>query len=141
MRNEREQPMPVSGEAIVGDHLLAEIERDQDRTPEQRERLKALLGEREAKGLATYKTRLRTFNGRNALRDMREEALDFAMYADQEILQQERRAAQALECHRVLMRIAALGATLDIPEVEAVASEAGRVLETWAGPHSSPGEG
>lgn len=51
--------------------------------------VRADLDERERIGYATYGGPLRTFNGRNALRDAYEEALDQAMYLRQAIDERE----------------------------------------------------
>ncbi len=136
MNATQEQPMPVEGQQGVTAHVIAEVEADERRTPEQRARIVALVREREAKGIATYNTTLKTFNRRKALRDMREEALDFAQYADQELLEREKLDEQTRRCHAILMAVAKLGVVLDIPEVEKVAGEAGKVLETWVGEQS-----
>lgn len=47
------------------------------------------LEARERRGIETYGRSLETFNGRNALQDAYEEALDLAMYLKQALLEQE----------------------------------------------------
>lgn len=63
------QPNPQPGQQNVADYVLADI----------RERVEA--GERK------YGTRLQTFNGRDALWDAYQEALDLVMYLRQAILE------------------------------------------------------
>jgi hypothetical protein len=46
---------------------------------------------RDRKGKRTYGTRLQPFNGRDALRDSYEEALDLAVYLRQAIYERDRR--------------------------------------------------
>lgn len=68
---ETEQPMPTVGGQSVTDALI--------------EHLKA----RQQKGIETYGRSLETFNGRRALRDAREEALDLAQYIQQAEMERE----------------------------------------------------
>lgn len=49
------------------------------------------IGQRDAKGVETYGTRLRGFNGRDALRDAYEEALDLAVYLRQAMYERDGR--------------------------------------------------
>lgn len=49
------------------------------------------MRERDATGLAKYGTRLQPHNGRNALRDAYQEALDLAVYLRQRIYEEEGR--------------------------------------------------
>lgn len=71
-----EQPMPVSGREDV---------------PEYAEKLfREMLARRVEKGIATYGTRLQTFNGRNAIRDAQEEAIDLWQYLCQIDLESRR---------------------------------------------------
>lgn len=65
------QPMPKPGQ--------------QDVTPA----LVALLKERQAQGIATYGTPLQTHNGRDALWDALEEALDLCQYLAQAIMERD----------------------------------------------------
>jgi hypothetical protein len=58
------------------------------------ELVEADLRERVATGEREYGERLQTFNGRDALRDAYEEALDLVLYLRQEI---EEREQQAIE--------------------------------------------
>ena len=65
----KENP-PVKGKEIVIEYVMAD------------------LVARAEHGKQTYGTYLETFNGRNALQDAYEEALDLAMYLKQAILEQ-----------------------------------------------------
>jgi len=61
----REQPLPRAGARSV----TAAV--------------RALLDERERKGIATYGRSLETFNGRDCLRDLAEELIDAVQYTEQ----------------------------------------------------------
>ena len=65
------QPAPKPGQEHVFPRLIAEIER------------------RNRKGLETYGRALETFNGRDALWDALEEALDLCVYLMQAIMERE----------------------------------------------------
>lgn len=66
-----EQPMPKPGREGVFPALMADIE------------------DRNEKGRLTYGRDLETFNGRDALRDAYEEALDLAVYLKQALMERE----------------------------------------------------
>ncbi len=70
------QPMPQPGQHDVTSALITE------------------LLARQQKGIVTYGTSLQTFNGRNALRDALDEALDFAQYLKQALMEHEELYAQ-----------------------------------------------
>ena len=63
------EPAPVKGNVDVADYVLADIE------------LRIQMG------LAKYDTKLQTNNGRDALWDAYQEAIDLVMYLRQEILE------------------------------------------------------
>jgi len=63
------QPAPHSGKLTVIDYVLAD------------------MAQRAAAGLQKYGTQLQTHNGRDALWDAYQEALDLAMYLRQAILE------------------------------------------------------
>ena len=65
------QPPPHSGKLTVIDYVLAD------------------MAERAAAGVRKYGTHLQTHNGRDALWDAYQEALDLAMYLRQAILERE----------------------------------------------------
>lgn len=69
------------------------------------ESLIAFLRERQTRGIATYGRSLQTFNGRNAVQDLREELVDAAQYATQWLLEREQLTA---ENERLRTRIAEL---------------------------------
>lgn len=71
MTTQSPQPNPYPGKVNVVDYVIRDIE----------ERVK--LGEQK------YGTRLQTFNGRNALIDAYQEALDLVMYLRQKLLEEE----------------------------------------------------
>lgn len=63
------QPMPTVGYQSVTRAVIAD------------------LAEREVQGIAHYGTTLKTFNGRDALRDAYQEALDLAQYLKQALME------------------------------------------------------
>ena len=65
------EPDPKNGDFIVADYVLADIE------------LRVQMG------LAKYKTKLKTNNGRDALWDAYQEAIDLVMYLRQAILERD----------------------------------------------------
>jgi len=71
-RSPQPMPTPTTGPAIA-DLVLAD------------------LGERDRLGQRTYGTRLQAHNGRDALRDAYEEALDLALYLRQAIAERDGR--------------------------------------------------
>jgi hypothetical protein len=68
---DKHEPAPQGGQVDVADYVLADI---QDRIE---------------MGCKKYGTKLQTFNGRNALWDAYQEALDLVMYLRQAILETE----------------------------------------------------
>lgn len=66
----------------------------QDVTPIARREFLRMLAERASRGIATYGTTLQTFNGRDAIRDAKEECLDLWQYLCQ--IEMERDAAASL---------------------------------------------
>lgn len=86
-----EQPLPIPGKEDVTEALIAE------------------LRQRQAKGIETYGTSLMTHNGRSALRDALDEALDLAQYLKQALMEQPR-AAHPAEYDRDLLGRAAFEA-------------------------------
>ncbi|MFE6000363.1 hypothetical protein ACFQ6C_26440 [Streptomyces sp. NPDC056454] len=79
-----DQPLPTAGQESVQDALIKRIE------------------ERRELGIQRYGTPLQTFNGRNAVRDALEEALDLATYLMQVEMEQTARQAglrEALKLH------------------------------------------
>lgn len=76
------------------------------------ERLECRVRERRAKGLATYGTTLQAFNGRRALVDAAEEAVDMAAYLEQEI--EERERFESVLCAATFVQGQLLGALLRI---------------------------
>lgn len=79
-----EQPLPTAGKQSVTAAL------------------RALLDERERKGIATYGTSLTTFNGRSALRDAIEESLDQTQYLMQEVMEREALEAKLADALHIL---------------------------------------
>ena len=71
-----EQPPPEPGKEDVVDRLIEEFK------------------ERRKKGTEHYGTSLKTFNGRNALKDALEEALDLCCYLMQAIMEDEKRVVK-----------------------------------------------
>lgn len=69
MTNTHEQPAPQPGKQVVGDAVLADI----------RQRMEV--------GKERYGTYLQTHNGRDALQDAYEEAMDLCMYLKQAIME------------------------------------------------------
>lgn len=67
----KSQKMPDGGKDVVADYVISDIE------------------ERVKDGTAKYGTPLKTFNGRNALWDAYQEAIDLVFYLRQAILEQE----------------------------------------------------
>lgn len=65
------QPTPAPGKQVVYEYVLRDIQ------------------ERVAAGEKKYGTKLMTFNGRDALWDAYEEALDLVMYLRQAILERD----------------------------------------------------
>ena len=66
-----EQPKPHLGQTVVADQVLLDIQA------------------RVELGLERYGTKLQTFNGRDALWDAYQEALDLVMYLRQAIMERE----------------------------------------------------
>lgn len=86
-----DQPMPTQGRESVTEALIADIRA------------------REAKGIATYGASLRSWNGRDALRDALEEALDLAQYIKQAAME---RADLVREVEGLRAEVATLRAQL-----------------------------
>jgi hypothetical protein len=76
MKTNETQPLPTEGE---GDIMLA---------------LEKRVRERREKGVATYGRSLQAFNGRRALADAVEEAVDLAAYLEQELHERAKLEAQ-----------------------------------------------
>ena len=75
MSNAREkEPLPTRGSDNVADYVLQDIE------------------DRVEMGLEKHGTKLQSFNGRSALWDAYQEAIDLVMYLRQEIIERDRRA-------------------------------------------------
>ena len=79
-----QQPLPTPGEEVVLFHVLEDFKR------------------RAETGKAQYGTYLETHNGRDALIDAYQEALDLCMYLKQAIM--EREALQRQQYHREFQR-------------------------------------
>ncbi|QDN94903.1 hypothetical protein FNV58_00820 (plasmid) [Streptomyces sp. RLB1-9] len=83
-----DQPLPTEGQENVQDALI--------------ERIK----ERRALGIQRYGRPLQTFNGRNAVRDALEEALDLSTYLMQ--VEMEQKAVQARIRHALTLHVSGL---------------------------------
>lgn len=69
------QPMPQEGRENVVPKAFEDFER--------------MMAESVRRGVATYHTPLKTHNGRNALRDLREELIDAWQYATQAVMEHQ----------------------------------------------------
>jgi hypothetical protein len=97
-----DQPLPTEGDESVQDALIAHI-LSSPRLGAGANELAAKIMERRALGIQRYGRPLQTFNGRDPVRDLLDELLDGATYAQQiamEIKAYKDRIAQALALHQ-----------------------------------------
>lgn len=100
-----DQPLPTAGRECVQDALIAEIQA------------------RKELGIQRYGSALMTHNGRDSLRDAREEAVDLAVYLMQVELE-DRDAKADLAAQR--------------PFIDRLLAAQGRMLEHWADASAEP---
>ena len=79
-----DQPKPKPGEDDVTAHLVN------------------LILERQKKGVETYGSKLMTFNGRDALRDLLEDLLDASQYVTQAMMERDRSPSELTKANRLI---------------------------------------
>jgi hypothetical protein len=84
------QPKPCAGQCHVTPYARSEFER--------------MLSEREQQGILTYGTTLQTFNGRDAVQDALEEAVDLWQYLVQLKMERDVLRARMQAADRLLRR-------------------------------------
>lgn len=90
-QREGDQPLPVpNDETDIQTLVMRDIEALASGVVED-------IAERREVGIRRYGTALQPFNGRDALQDAYEEAIDLAMYLKQEIVERERRRQEQEE--------------------------------------------
>jgi hypothetical protein len=90
------QPAPVTGKEDVTPGLIAYV-REYTKPGPITHRFIAELEKRNQIGIETYGTPLQTFNGRHALQDALEEALDACQYLWQDAREKNKRWSAALD--------------------------------------------
>lgn len=87
----KEQPAPVSTDnsKVVWPELVKDIKKKTGITEEQKEKMFGILKTRISKGLISYGTCLKTFNGRDAQADAVQEFADLLFYLKQLKMEKE----------------------------------------------------